>query len=251
MAGKASASSAGPLMVGGGGEASPRYSLPEAISKIQMFSLVHKMGEKIPVEFLVFKEKISFWVVGFKGILLDLVLAALFTPFSLAVMNHLIPIFGTHDPNLFDKVFACILSGAYSIGFNVMLGYNLGTCYFGRVPIMAIRTMLGGFLSAQIIKLIILFPFFHFLPDWINPHNVASFLEKHWNFVRPFMSVETAQHLVWWLGDVREVFIRSWYLVFGMTLLSFAIPLVVFFVGRQKARHEYAMNVRYDVIPDN
>ena len=116
---------------------------------------------------------------------------------------------------------------------------------------MAIRTMLGGFLSAQIIKLIILFPFFHFFPDWINPRNVGSFLERHWNLVRPFMSVETAQNLVWWLGDVREVFIRSWYLVFGMTLLSFAIPLVAFFFGRQKARHEYTMNVRYDVIPDN
>lgn len=240
-------SGGGPILLGQG-ESASRYSLPEAISKIQMYAMVHKMGQEVPSGFLVFKERINLWVVGFKGIILDLILGAIFTPFSLAVMHHLIPIFGTFEPNMFDKVYACILSGAYPLGFNAMLAFNLGNCYFGRVPVLAIRTLLGGFISANIIKVIFLFMWFHLIPDWLNARTVGEVVVDYWWILGMFFEADSARSLVSGLMDLKEVFIRSWYLVVGTTVVSLLIPFVVFAVGRVRAEREYALNLKYDVI---
>ena len=180
----------GPVLMGGSSSVSRPLGLLDAISKIQMFAAVEKLGKQIPLEYLLFKDRVGFWEVGARGVILDFFIMAIFTPLSMATFQEVLPIFGSDEFSSFDRGFAFLLAGSFALAYNMLIAVNLSACYFGRVPTMAIRYLYSGLLSANVVKCILLFVWFHMLRDWIAPERVAGFLMRNWAVLDNVMTPE-------------------------------------------------------------
>ena len=66
------------------------------------------------------------------SVVVDGLINMLGVPMGLGVMGSLMPIFGDPDPSLFDQVFAQLIGITYGVGYAVMIGHNLGSCYIGN-----------------------------------------------------------------------------------------------------------------------
>ncbi|GJL52992.1 MAG: hypothetical protein NPIRA02_01240 [Nitrospirales bacterium] len=238
----------GPVLMGGSSSVSRPLGLLDAISKIQMFAAVEKLGKQIPLEYLLFKDRVGFWEVGARGVILDFFIMAIFTPLSMATFQEVLPIFGSNDFSSFDRGFAFLLAGSFALAYNMLIAVNLSACYFGRVPTMAIRYLYSGLLSANVVKCILLFVWFHMLRDWIAPERVAGFFTRNWTVLGNVMTPEGATWIQYWLQQFRGVLWPSAYFVVGSTAFCLLIPAIAFWLGKRDALKEYERNLRYDVI---
>ena len=235
----------GPLFAEGMARAKPR-SLIEAISEIQILATVVKTGREIPENYLLLDRRIAYFEVGVKGALADGLISALFVPMSMGVLSNLVPIFGTLTPSLFDQLFSVLIAMAYGLGYNVMIGVNLGNCYYGKACRQAIDSIYSAMVTFNILKVILLFLLFHGLYGLLTPDWVHAKSDQLWPAWRVLVNQATAVEVQTWILNVREVLLlSSWFVVFS-TAVSLIIPRIFFVRGSKQAELEHRRNMLYD-----
>lgn len=239
--------SPGPLFQSNSARPKPK-SLLEAISDIEMLSAVERTGMEIPPHFLLLNEKVRYFDVGLKGGWADTLVSAIYIPLSVGVMDRIIPIFGSLEPTVIDQVFSLLIGLSYTLGYNILLAFNLGACYFGKVCRNAIWQLYGGFVSGSIIKMIAIFFLFHLLYWRITPELISKIMTAGYFVVRPFLSLAQWDSLFFGLVDMRSVLFKSGVFVVVSTVLCLAIPCISFILGSLRAEKEHELRKRYDAI---
>ena len=237
--------SAGPLFPSSTPRAKPK-SLLEAISDIEQLAAAEKTGMKIPLNFLLLREKVSFFDVGLKGGWADTLVSAIFIPISVGVVDRIIPIFGTHDPTLIDQAFALVMAMSYTLGYNVLMAFNLGTCFFGKVCRNSIWQLYGGFVTGSFIKMLLIFLVFHYLYWTVTPQVISNAMAASYWLVRPLVTLGNWDTVFYYTVEMRNVLFRSNIFVVVSTLLCLLIPLLSFLLGSYQATREDAKRRRYD-----
>ena len=208
----------------------------DALSEIQQYYVVERSGSPIPEDFFTIGGKLAFFEVGFKAAFLSGMVSALLMPLAFGVIERYIPIFGSYEPSLFDRVFALVLAVSFSVAYAVFISM-VGGYYIGNLPKLAIRNLLGGFFTGALLKMIIVFILFHTIYFCLLS---PDFLIKNLLKLGPFIKHETLERIYTFLIEFRSVFLTSSYFVIFTTLLMIVIPLlsILFSSGRTKAEIE-------------
>ncbi|UVT18140.1 MAG: hypothetical protein H8K03_22875 (plasmid) [Nitrospira sp.] len=237
----------GPLFPSTTPRAKPK-SLLEAISDIEKLSAVERTGMEIPPHFLLLNEKFGYFDVGLKGAWADMLVNIIFTPISVGVIDRVIPIFGTHDPTVTDQVFSLLIGLSYTLGINILLAFNLGACYFGKVCRNAIWQLYGGFVTGSILKMLLIFVVFHFLYWRITPDIISNVLTSTYFVVHGIFTVEQWDHLFYFLVDFRNLLFKSGIFIVISTMVCLTLPGISFLLGSRRAHREDEMRRQYDAI---
>ncbi|RMH36221.1 MAG: hypothetical protein D6690_07130 [Nitrospirae bacterium] len=192
-----------------------------------------------------FNAKFGFWEVGMRSVLWDTLVVFFMVPLSVGAIDKLIPIFGSTQPTFFDQVFALILAGTFTLGINLLIALNLGRCYFGEVPKMAIRHLYGGIVTANVLKVLVLFLAYHLAFDFLTEERIVAFYELLWRVGRGVLGEDLILALAEWTFDLRIVLWKSAYAVIAITAVSLLIPFVVFLIGKYSVQREYALQQQY------
>ena len=237
----------GPLFQSSSARPKPK-SLLEAISDIEKLSAVERTGMEIPPHFLLLNEKVGYFDVGLKGGWADTVVSAIYIPLSVGVMDRVIPIFGSSDPTLGDQIFALLIGLSYTLGYNILMAFNLGACYFGKVCRNAIWQLYGGFVTGSMMKMFAIFFVFHLLYWRVTPEMISHVLTSTYVAARPFLTLDQWDAFFFWLVDMRTVLFKSGIFVVVSTLICLAIPCISFVLGSMRATKEQELRKRYDAI---
>lgn len=208
--------------------------LVDALSEIQQYYVVERSGSPIPEDFFTIGGKLSFFEVGFRASFLSGIISALLMPFAFGVVEKHIPIFGSHDPSLFDRIFALVLSISFSIAHAVFIAF-VGKYYIGSISKSAIRSLLQGFITGALVKMVAVFIFFHTVYFYLLS---PSFLSKNLLKFRQFIKYETLNKIYHFLLEFRPVFLTSSYFLVFATILMIAIPVSSIIVGSRKTKRE-------------
>lgn len=203
-----------------------------AYSEIQQYYLAEKTTGTISVDFLTLEGKLAFFEVGFKGGFLCGFISALLTPVAFGVIDNYLPIFGSYDPNWYDKFFAFVLACGFAVGYGFLFS-SLGKYYIGEVSKAAIKNLVMGLAIGAVIKLIIVFLAFHFIYIVILEPNVigAWLIKMTW-----LTSYDRLNGLFQWLMVFRPVFLVSAYFVLFTTLLMITIPILGIHLGAKRSK---------------
>ena len=237
----------GPLFASTSTRPKPK-SLLEAISDIEKLSAVERTGMEIPPHFLLLNEKVGLFDVGLKGGWADTLVSAVYIPLSVGVMDRVIPIFGSSDPSLGDQLFALLIGLSYTLGYNILMAFNLGACYFGKVCRNAIWQLYGGFVSGSMIKMFAIFFIFHLVYWRVTPEVISHVLTSTYIAGRPFFTLDQWDTFFSWCVDMRNVLFKAGVFVVVSTILCLLIPGISFVLGSLRAAKEHELRKRYDAI---
>jgi len=242
-----SAARRGPIFAeGASGRSRPR-SLIAAISEIQELAVVEKLGTPLPEHLILLDRSFAYTEVGVHSVVVDGLINMLGVPMGLGVLGSLMPIFGDPDPSLFDQVFAQLIGITYGVGYAVMIGHYLGSCYIGKVCKRAIQDIYQSMIVANIIKVILLSVFFNFMYQLLTPEHVEEGFKVLWPLLRGVMSDQMAVGVQYWVISTREVMIPSATVVILVTIATLCVPYVYFVIGGREAAEEKRRNRLYDV----
>lgn len=208
--------------------------LVDALSEIQQYYVVERSGSPIPEDFFTIGGKLSFFEVGFRAAFLCGIISALLMPFAFGVVERYIPIFGSYNPSLFDRIFALVLSVSFSIAHAVFIAFA-GKYYIGSISKAAIKNLLGGFICGALLKMIIAFILFHTIYFFfLSP----EFLSRNLLKLRHFIKYETLNKVYHFLLEFKPVFLISSYFLVFATFLMIAIPVVSIIISSRRTRKE-------------
>jgi hypothetical protein len=215
--------------------------LVDALSEIQQYYVVERSGSPIPEDFFTIGGKLAFFEVGFKAAFLSGMVSALLMPFAFGVIERYIPIFGSYEPSLFDRVFALVLAVSFSVAYALFISLVSGY-YIGNLPKLAIRNLLGGFFAGAVLKMIIVFILFHTIYFYLLSPN---FLIRNLLKLRPFIKHETLEKIYTFLIEFKSVFLTSSYFVIFTTFLMTGIPLLSIIISSRRTRIEIEREQRW------
>lgn len=207
----------------------PRNIL-DAVSQIQQYYVLEKEGSTIPQDFLTIAGAIDFMSIGTKTAVKTGFFSALLSPLMIGVFSHYIPIFGTFNPTLFDKIWAVIMNFSLTIAFAFFLAY-VGRYYIGNITKSAIKNLFTGILIGAILKAVVIFMLFHTLYHLVlTPDKVAQ--AAVW--LKDVIGASAATKMYYWILGFKKAFIiASWVTVLD-TLIMISIPVTfVFFKARK------------------
>ncbi len=231
----------GDIIIGG----QPGFHKPkgilDALAEIQQYYVVERNGDHIPEEFLTTKGKLGFFSAGLKTGFVGGLINLLLIPISIGVIDDYIPIFGNHNPGLFDKTFAMLLCISFSLGYAIFLT-TIRKYYIGEITKSSIRNLLWGVTAGGFFKMAIAFIFFHFM--YLKGFD-EDFLTMVLLKLPPFVKYDTLNAIYGWLQGLRPVFLTSAYFVLCVTLLYVSIPWISVFLASRKTRKLMAMEERW------
>jgi hypothetical protein len=215
--------------------------LVDALSEIQQYYVVERSGSPIPEDFFTLGGKLAFFEVGFRAAFLSGIVSALLMPFAFGVIERYIPIFGSYNPSLFDRIFAIVLSISFSIAHSVFISLT-GKYYIGSISKSAIKNLLGGFISGALLKLVIAFILFHTIYFYFLSQ---KFLTRNLLKLSPFIKYETLKKVYLFLMEFRPVFLISSYFLIFSTFLMIIIPILSILISSRRTRKEIEREERW------
>ena len=222
----------GGLVIGTLGGAEKPTGLLTAISAIENYAMNERESGSVPHGFFTTQNRVSFFAVGFTGGLVSGLVAALLTPIAIGVIENYIPIFGSHEPSLYDQCFAFAVSLSFSLGYAAFISRVRGD-YVGTASKSAINNLVSGLATGAVLKLIIALVGFHFMYFVVlAPQNIGPLLLK----LHPLVKLTTLEWWFQWLGEFRHVFLISSYVIVLTTFLTVATPVVAIMLSVRGSR---------------
>ncbi|MBI4594795.1 MAG: hypothetical protein HY730_00270 [Candidatus Tectomicrobia bacterium] len=215
--------------------------LIDALSEIERFYVTEMNGEPITKDFLTIKGRFGFFSVGFKTGFVGGLVNLLLIPISIGVVDEYIPIFGNHDPGLFDKAFALLLSLSFYLGYALLLT-TIRSKYIGQLTKYAIKNLFWGVTAGASLKMVIAFIFFHFMYLFGLEE---EFLTRALYKLYPIVKYNTLNSIYVWLLGLRPVFLTSAYFVLLATVLYVSIPWLSVFLASRKTQKRIAMEEKW------
>jgi hypothetical protein len=209
--------------------------LIEAISNIEYYHAQEKRGAILSAGFFTLKQKIEYFEVGFRGAFVSGLITAMITPLAIAVVERLIPVFGSSSPTTFDKVFVFMLAFGFWLGYACFIA-RAASMYIGPYTRSMIRNFVGGVITGAIGKMIIAFIFLHFIClVLLTENHVIRLCLLFGNHIR----TETFISIYRWAMEFRPVLIMASYLIVLTTTVFIALPLItMIFVSIRNKRLE-------------
>ena len=236
MSGKNSASGSSDIIPVQSIEAETRpKGLIEAVSTIEYYHAQEKRGSILSAGFFTLKQKIEYFEVGFRGSFISGLITAMITPLAIAVVERMIPVFGSTSPTTFDKCFIFLLAFGFTLGYACFIA-RAASLYIGPYTRSMIRNFVGGVITGAVAKMIIAFIFFHFLYMVVFTENhVIRILLR----VRKYMEMETFIAIYQWIMEFRPVLLTASYLIVATTSVFVLLPLIaMIFVSMRNKRLE-------------
>lgn len=217
-----------------------------AVSEIQQWSAVEK-NSTTPIEknYLTTQQRFDFFSVGIKNVFTHFIFTLFFTPFTVAVLQNLIHVFGDKKLTLFDEIYALILTFSVSLGFGVFLS-SLKDCYVGNITKGMIKNLFTGIFMGEIFKDFIAAFLYFELYEIISPNNVSKFLLFLNKYIGSLLvKIHTNYTAVYyWILKFREVLPISVVFVVISSVLFAGIPIGVI------AFHTLRFRVQKDDLDD-
>jgi hypothetical protein len=207
-------------------------NLLSAVGEIQHTAAMERsMTEPLNKNFLSVRQRLDFFVIGFKAALISGLFMALLTPFAVGVIEKMIPIFGDKNPSLFDEIYAFLLAVSFSLGYGIFLA-SLRSCYVGVVSKGMIKNLFSGLALGAILKFFIILLLFNYIYIALTPSRVYKMLL----FVHKTFSHTDLQPAYNWILSFKQVFPVSVILVAIASFLLISIPTVTLAIYTYKNR---------------
>lgn len=194
-----------------------------AIGEIQSFSVIERDSiEEINKDALNVVHRIDFYMVGLKGALLTGIIGSVLIPFSIGVLDKLIPIFGDRQLTLFDQLYALILLLGPSLAYGIFIS-GIARCYVGNITKGMIKNLLSGLFFGETIKVFIftiLFSYIYVKFSKKEIFHMVYWLSEHINKPQSYW-----QLMYSWLIKFRNVFPTSIVIIFIAAFLMLGIPM--------------------------
>ncbi len=155
-------------------------------------------------------------------------------PLAFGVIQRHIPIFGSQDASLYDRIFALILSVSFSIAYSVFISFT-GKYFIGSISKSAIKNLVGGYIAGALLKMIIIFILFHTVYFYFLSE---KFLARNLLKLKPLLKYETLERIYVFLIQFKPVFLISSYFLIFTTALMILIPLASIRIGSRKTKLE-------------
>lgn len=193
--------------------------LLDAISELQYFYTQEKNGMDLPGGLFTTKDQVIYLELGFRSTFFSGLLMALLTPFSMGVLEKMIPVFGSTDLSPFDTFYVLLLTLFYLIGYGVFLGIGV-RCFHSEYTHAMVKNLLQGIVAAAALKVVIVFILFHFIYIKLLTDDrilrMVSYLTK-------FISLDKLAGPYKWLLEFRSVFLTSAWFVLITTAIWLAV----------------------------
>lgn len=161
---------------GGGKNDKPKQEKPTiigAISNIQQYYIMEKVGQDIPGEFLTLEGSIGFFTVGMRSGLTEGVMLAILLPL---VEFYLVPVV-LKTPTLFLRIVLSALP-FFPVIINTILCVFVGRYYVGNVTRKAINSLFTGRIIVLMAKSFLVYVFYRLLTGLSTPERVWAVAEK-------------------------------------------------------------------------
>lgn len=222
----------GTVIMPSGDDIQKPLNLLSAIGEIQHTAAIERsVEEPLNKNFLSVRQRLDFFMIGFKAAFVGGLLMALLTPFAVGVIEKMIPIFGSKNPSLFDEIYAFLLAISFSLGYGIFLA-SLRSCYVGVVSKGMITNLFSGLSLGAILKFFIILLLFNYIYITLTPVHVYKILL----FVHKFFSSANLQPAYNWILSFRQVFPVSVVLVGIASFLLISIPTVTLVIYTYKNR---------------
>lgn len=191
-------------------EAEKPKGLLDALSDLQYLYAQEKNGMELPEGLFTTKDQVIFLELGFRSTFFSGLVMALLTPFSMGVLEKMIPVFGTTDLSAFDTFYVLLLTLFYLIGYGIFLGIGVRSFHSDYTHNM-VKNLLQGIAIAAALKVVIVFLLFHFI--YIKVLTEEHIL-KAVAYLSKTISMEKLVGPYKWLIEFRNVFVESaWFVV--------------------------------------
>lgn len=167
------------INTGGGGKNDSSNSRQEkptiigAISNIQQYYIMEKVGQDIPGEFLTLEGTIGFFTIGMRSGLTEGVLLAVLLP---VVEFYLVPVV-LKSPTMFLRIILSALP-FFPVIINTILCVLVGRYYVGNVTRKAINSLFTGRIIVLMAKSFLVYVFYKLLTGLSTPDRVWVVAQK-------------------------------------------------------------------------
>ena len=176
MAGKASGPSNNTTVVAGTPQDASAKSLFHALSEIEQLSLA-EMRSDLPEEVLPLQPRFSFIDVACKSAALMTAITFITAPFSIAVVQKVMPAFGNTDPSIIDQIYVYAFSSAPVVACSLLITSILSKTYTGNVMKGVVNRFASSYIiTKMLISLFLLLMTYLLATTWLNPDVVWNML---------------------------------------------------------------------------
>lgn len=207
----------------------------EAISEIEGYHTMERQSGGIPGALNTTKHKIEFWTVGFWSIFKTIGISFIIVPLCLGAWHHLVPVYGSNDPNWFDSFMIFLLPLSFCLSYAFFIA-KLGNLYEGQYTKIMINRFMWGVATGAAAQAFFALALFHYISLVIlQPAQLEHYLLK-------LQGVAGYDVLNWWYGTLlqwRTAFIHSAWFLTVTSFLYVVIPgsVIMMKVWSDKQKH--------------
>ena len=209
-----------PIITGGAGSIEKPTGLLTAISEIQAIGDLERQGAFLPPEQFTLERQFDFYGLGVKSTLKPGIIMGLLTPLAIGILEEKIPVFGSTNPNLFDRIFVVLVSISYMIGYASFMGWAC-TKWYGEYSNRMVQTLLRGLQTAAVVKAVLIFFLFNFfyMVFFTKPRLTETFAH-----LSKYISLDTlTPYYLFCIGFQDCFFWSAWYVLATTVLYMFII----------------------------
>lgn len=209
------------------------HNLVDVISYIDFYHAMEAAGNEIDPRIFTFKSKLRFFGCGIIESAWSGTVSLLFTPLAIGVLERYIPVFGTTNPGLFDKIFSFVLALSFTLIYAFIFA-DIGKKYQGAFTKSIIRKFFSGVFTGKVFFVSLGFILYHHIYIKVaTEDNIIAFLKKFDIVLSPQSIVKT----YWWMMDFRPVLLMSAWLLVVTTVIFICIPMMSIFVTVRRSKN--------------
>jgi hypothetical protein len=215
-------------------------SLFHALSEIEQFSAA-ELRTDLPEGVVPLLPKFSFMDVGFKNGTVTTAVTFFLAPFSMAAIEHLIPVFGDNNPSLLDKLFVYAFASAPAWAMAMLIAFISMKTYRGRITKTLINNLLFSYATAKISVSIFLMAIGYFIYSRVFTADLISNSMTTLKTVVEFISASvnnnfTSDKIYYFLLDFRKIIIKAVNFAALLHVGTAVMLLISHIIGVQKTR---------------
>jgi len=216
-------------------------SLFHALSEIEQFSAA-ELRTDLPEGVVPLLPKFSFMDVGFKNGAVTTAVTFFLAPFSMAAIEHLIPVFGNSNPSLLDKLFVYAFASAPAWAMAMLIAFISMKTYRGRITKTLINNLLFSYATAKISVSIFLMAIGYFIYSRVFTADLISNSMTALKTVVEFISASLnnnptySDKIYYFLLDFRKIIIKAVNFAALLHVGTAVMLLISHIIGVQKTR---------------
>jgi len=207
MAGKSGAKSQGATVVPGAPEDASAKSLLHALSEIEQLSLAELRGS-LPEEVLPIQPRFTYIDVACKSAAMMTLITFVTAPFSIAVVQKVMPAFGSTNPSIIDQIYVYLFSCAPSIAAAILITSIISKTYTGNVMKRVVNLFTTSYIiTKMVMSILLLLVFYVAATQWITADGVLKVLSYFDIFFRKNPAAKESSY--YFLMEFRQILVPA------------------------------------------